>query len=377
MNKPTVKPRVCFVAPQVYPILSGSGDIKFAGGAEVQQVFIAKSLAAAGYEVSAVCLDYGQEDQVAIDGIRVYKTHTRNEGVRVVRFIHPRATSFWRAMKKADAHIYYQRCAAVHTGIAALFCGWYQRKFVYAASSNSDFQPDKLRIKYRRDKMLYEYGLKRADAVISQNTEQQESLRNNYGLDSKLIPNIYKPNTPGPGGVECDILWVGMIRPVKRPELFIKIAEQTPEFRFKMIGGPYMTPESKEYYERIREMAGRVDNLEFAGFMPFDDVERQFDCAKLSVNTSIIEGFPNTFLQSWARGAPTVSFFDPKIHQDGKSVGVIVDSEQEAIENIRALMRDEDKRSRMGERCKLYYTTHHSPDKIAAEYIKLFNSLAP
>ncbi len=376
MSNSPAKPRICFVAPQVYPILSGSDDIKFAGGAEVQQVFIARAMVSVGYEVSAVCLDYGQEDQVTIDGITVYKTHTRNEGIRVVRFIHPRATSFWRAMKKADAHIYYQRCAAVHTGITALFCRWRKKKFVYAASSNSDFQPDKLRIKYRRDKMLYEYGLRRADAVIAQNTEQQKSLRSNYGLDSTLIPNIYSPNQPGPARDGCDILWVGMIRPVKRPELFIKIAERTPEFKFKMIGGPYMTAESKIYYERIREMAASVENLEFSGFLPFDEVERQFDCAKLSVNTSIIEGFPNTFLQSWARGAPTVSFFDPKIRQNGRPVGVIVHYEQEAIENIRTLMNDDAKRARMGEECKLYYTTHHSADKITAEYTKLFDSLA-
>src|SRR3954462_1984753 len=148
------KPAVCFVAPTTWPVLSASSDIKVVGGAEVQQSMIAPALAKRGYRVSMICYDYGQPDRTELKGVTIYNMHKPDEGIPVVRYLHPRLTSLWRALTRADADIYYQRTAAAYTGFVSMFCRKHGRKSIYSGASDVDFIPGKQEIKYARDRMI-------------------------------------------------------------------------------------------------------------------------------------------------------------------------------------------------------------------------------
>ena len=58
--------------------------------------------------------------------------------------------------------------------------------------------------------------------------------------------------------------------------------------------------------------AEKLPNVTFLGTVPPIEMEGWFKKKKLFMNTSIREGFPNTFLQAWMNRVPVVSLnIDP------------------------------------------------------------------
>jgi glycosyltransferase involved in cell wall biosynthesis len=367
-REPAPAAHVCFLAPTTWPILAGDQSIPVVGGAELQQTVIATALARRGYRVSMICIDYGQPDGSVVDGVKVYNMHKPDEGLPVLRFIHPRLTSLWSALKRVDADVYYQRTAAVYTGYLAAFCKKHNRGSIYAGASDVDFVPGKQDIVYRRDRAIFEYGLRNVDRIVVQNPVQQERVRENYGRESTLIQNCFT----APAGARADrdgyILWVATVRPQKRPEMLLEIARRLPRHRFVMIGGSDPDKRSRDYFGSIREAAAGLPNVEFKGFVPFTEADRHFDAARLVVNTSLYEGFPNTFLQAWSRGVPTLAFVDTGSRKDGELVYDRVKDLDEAAAKTDRLMRDDIAWREASRRAGEYFRDNHSVDAIVGHY---------
>jgi glycosyltransferase involved in cell wall biosynthesis len=369
-------PHICFLAPTTWPILAGERSIPVVGGAELQQTVLATALARRGYRVSMICIDYGQQDGAIVDGVAVSNMHKPDEGIPVVRFLHPRLTSLWGAMKRVDADVYYQRTAAAYTGFLAAFCRRYNRGSIYAGASDVDFLPGKQEISLRRDRALFEYGLRNVDRIIVQNPVQQQRVREHYGRDARLIQNCLR----APEGARADrdgyILWVASLRPQKRPEVLLEMARGLPQHRFIMIGGPDQDRKSEEYYRGIREAAHALPNVEVKGFVPFAEADRYFDGARLVLNTSAYEGFPNTFLQAWSRGVPTLAFVDTGSRRDGELVYDRVADVPEAVSRTDRLMRDDEYWMAASRRVRSFFDEHHSVDAIVKHYEQEIASLA-
>lgn len=362
--------KICFVGTDTYPVLNPSIGKAYTGGESVQLTLLAKAFAELGYEVTMVDKDYGQPDGQIFDGIKVLKTFAENSGLPVFRFLYPRITSIFRALKRADADIYYQSCAGMLTGVVASFCMRYKRKFIFRTASDSDCIGGKQLIRFWRDRKLYEYGLKRADLIAVQSVKQQLLLKKYYDLDGipvNMAVELPKDDISVDKGI--DVLWISNFRPLKRAELLIQLAENLPTKKFVMIGGP--CPGYSSYYTDIKGKAENVKNIEFVGPLPYNEVNKFFLRAYVFINTSSIEGYPNTFLQAWIRGVPVVSFFDPDDLIATKSLGFVPSNLKDMERNILNLLTDETKRMAMAEKARTFATEYYSTINVTNKYIQL------
>jgi glycosyltransferase involved in cell wall biosynthesis len=157
--------------------------------------------------------------------------------------------------------------------------------------------------------------------------------------------------------------------------LFLELARRSPQYRFKLVGGPAAGASEQAYFERLRADAATLPHVEFCGFVPYADVDRHFDGAAVFVNTSIGEGFPNTFLQAWSRGIPTLSFFDSGATLDGMPVGCVVQDLDAMTQALQRLKADASFWEGEGRRAQCLAERRHSLAHVGDEYERLIASM--
>ena len=360
--------KICIVGLDSYGMLSGDGR-RYVGGEAVQHVLLAQAWRDLGCDVSMIVYDEGSMPR-EVDGIRIVPAYARSAGIPGLRFFHPRASKLVAALYAADAEIYYQSPAGANTGITAWFCRMTGRKFIFRVASDSDVEKEHGRIRFARDRMLYDFGLKRADAIAAQTEFQAQLLRENHGLESTVINMMVEPPARNSQAVvkDIDVLWVSNLRALKRPELALELARQLPDMKFTLAGGPM--PGGQTYYDDVAAAAARLPNVTMLGAVRYADTGALFDRAKLFLNTSSIEGFPNTFLQAWIRGVPVVSFFDPDGLVQRLQLGRIATSVDEMRDGLRGLLDVEVYRELIGRRARDYASREYTT-AVAARYLSL------
>lgn len=371
------RPHICFVAPETWPLLAGWKNIPVIGGAEVQQSLIAPALAQRGYKVSMITLDHGQPDGIEVRGVKVYTMHKPDEGIPVLRYFHPRLTGLWNAMKRANADIYYHRTAAAVTGFVANYCRRHGKRSIYSGASDKDFIPGKQDIAFSRDRWLFDYGLKHVDRIFAQNGRQLERLREYYGIEGVLVPNTYSPPEDARADPHGYVLWVASIRGQKRPHFVLEIARRLPHRKFVIVGGPDAGTREAEYVNAFMEGARALPNVEYRGFVPFEDADRIFDGAALVLNTSTYEGFPNIFLQGWSRGIPAVGFVDTGSRcPEGRPIYDLATDTADAAVKVERLLADEAAWRIASARSAAHFEERHSLHAVLDVYERELGRLA-
>jgi glycosyltransferase involved in cell wall biosynthesis len=364
--------KICLVGFDNLPLLAPEYRGQLIGGEAVQQTLLGRALARRGHEVSMVVADHGQGDGGRWEAIRVFKAYRLDAGVPGLRFIHPRWTGMWSALKRADADLYYTSCAGMQVGLAALFCRRHRRRFVFRVASDSDCDASRLLVPFARDRWLYEYGLRRADAILVQSASQAGALARNYGLASRLAGMMVEQPLPTTER-DIDVLWISNIRREKRPDRILELADGIPEVKIHMVGGPLRDEEA--LFKKIENAARARPNVVFHGRLMYWDANALYGRSRLLVNTSDVEGFPNSYLQAWIRGVPVVTLIDPDGVIEREGLGAAAKSAAAIRDAVRSLLTHPAAWRAASERCRAYVAREYSDDKVLAAYLDAFEKV--
>ncbi len=362
--------RICLVGLDNLPMLVPGYEQDFLGGESVQQTLLARALVRRGVDVRMIVSDCGQRDGAAWDSIRVFKAYRPDAGLPVLRFIHPRWTGLWSALARADADIYYTSCAGMQAGLLALFCKRHRRKFVFRCASDSDCDRSRLLVEFARDRWLYAYGLRHADAILVQSAEQADTLASSFGLKGRMAGMLVEPPAACAQVRDIDVLWVSNIRHVKRPDRILELARIMPTVKFHMAGGPVSGEEP--LFEDIAHRAASLSNVTFHGRLPYRETNDLYTRARVLVNTSVVEGFPNSYLQSWIRGVPVITLIDPDGVIADENLGVAAKHPVEIAGAVSHLLSDQSAWLAASDRCRQFMAREYGEDKVLAAYLDTF-----
>ena len=364
--------KICLVGLHNLSVLAPEYHDRVVGGEPVQQTLLARALARRGDDVSMIVADLGQPDGMRYEGIRTFKAYRPDAGVPVLRFIHPRWTGLWRALRRADADLYYTSCAGMEVGLLALFCRRFGKRFVFRSASDSDCDSSRLLVRHARDRALYAYGLRRADAILVQGESQAKMLSRSYGLAGRVAGMLVEPPSTAPTH-DLDVLWVGNVYRVKRPDRVLWLAARLPHVAFHVVGGA--VPGEEALYAQLQNAAAACANLTFHGRLSYADASSLYGRARLLLNTSDTEGFPNTYLQAWIRGVPVVTLIDPDGVIGREGLGIAVRNPDQLPGALASLLGSRASWQAASERCRRFMAREFGEDSVMPAYLQTFEQV--
>ncbi len=366
--------RLCFLSLNALPYLSEHGP-DFAGGAEAQEVRIAKGLAERGWRVSFLTEDHGQGELIRAAAIEIRATFRPRAGLPIARFIWPRLSSVRQALRATPADVYLTRTASIWSAVIAAHARAVGAASVLALSHDREAALRLRGFLNPRDRWLFRRGLHQVDRIIAQTVSQSELLRESTGLDSIIVPNgidmesgSSPPFRPRSGPTRA--LWVGTLRPWKRPQLFVELAASLPEIEFTLIGGA--DPHRPGLPKWVRARAATLPNLEVLGYVAPQRIGGFFDRSDIFVSTSAAEGFPNTFLEAWVRGIPVVSMgADPQRAISNCGAGLLIRDARDLRATVAKLAADPDFASAVGLKCRKVVADDFSTQSLVDRYERI------
>ena len=127
---------------------------------------------------------------------------------------------------------------------------------------------------------------------------------------------------------------------------------------------------------RVAARAAILPNLRYEGFVPYAQMAARFARARILVNTSTYEGFPNTFVLAWLHGAVVLSLgVDPDRRLSRDGLGIAAREPRDLAAALEALLADDGRASALAARARAHAERQHDMRSVASEYEAVFEAV--
>jgi glycosyltransferase involved in cell wall biosynthesis len=347
-------------------------DAAVSGGAELQTMLLARSLAARGLRCAHIVVPLAGPPAELPEGLELVE-----RGAFAGRRLTGKAEEarrVWQGFHDADAGTYIFRGGWPVLGVAARFCRTNRRRLIFAAASDLNFVTPGVRGIKQAEFALYRYGARRSDTIVVQTQGQGELARRMFPRARRIveIPSFAEPAEPSSAEPEA-FLWTGRLADYKNPAAYVELARAVPEARFWMI------PKYVEKYDSdaaVSRAARELPNMEVLDSRPRDELMRLVERSVAIVNTSPREGMPNLFLEGWARGIPALTFeFDPDGRIGAQGLGVSAGGSPERFaDGARELWRTRGDRRELARHVRAYIHDTHGEQAVTRHWMDLLGA---
>lgn len=337
------------------------------GGSELQTALIAKALATAGHEIAIVDVNV-KEDYTTPEGIKIFHIPGWNKGVRFIRLFTHRLPGLYQNLKIQRADVYYCRMRDFTHFTAFLAAKKVKAKLILAMASDLDALGFKMRLRYYyipkpgglwwffnaiAVEIIYPILRRKADMVFVQH-EDQKIFLNERKIRSITFQNLIDlDNIPVVLNPERNyFIHVGSLDKRKGFNQFYEIVKKSPSYNFRVVGQP-RDKSAESYYEKLKSF----DNVLLCGRLSHEDTTYQIANSRALISTSMMEGFPNIFIEAWACGVPVLSLnFDPGGVIEKEHLGVVANGD---VDILLKAMEENTNSDEFAARSKRYVNKYH------------------
>ena len=353
--------KICFISPFCHGYFTGCGF----GGAELQVVELASMFARHGHDVTIITAPFSAADAEGRipDGVKIKKTPFRFYGGSNFFFL-PDSLRLIFMLWKENADFYFLKIPddlLFQIGLMRFLRPHAKVFKLFASMVETEKRPGLVN-------KLHAMGVRLAHGFVFQTRQQEREAGKNWGIRGVLIRNIFSPpEIKDVSAKDIDLLWVGAFNQWKAPEKLLELAKSMPEKTFTVISKP-CTPE----YAALESELKSLPNVEYLGTIPSGKIGNYYARTKVLICTSVVEGFPNTFLNAWFFKAPVISLtFACDDLLTEKNIGYVSESIEQMKEDISRLLADHELRQSMGDNGYAYVQNNHLAEQVYAKYEQL------
>ncbi len=246
-----------------------------------------------------------------------------------------------------------------------------------------------------RQRMLYHMDLKAiqsASKLIALNRTSAENLSDFFGVPRSRIAVIpvgvdtslfSPPRKPRESESPFVIICVARIARYKNQISLIRLVSALAKMGLRsrlFLVGPV---DERDYYRILTREVFRLDlssHVHFLGSVSLDTLVRLYHSAHLFVLPSLLEGQAQATLEAMACGVPVLlSDIGPhrELAQEGAAIISDFDSPLNLADTVANLVKDGERRERLGQRGREYVSQHHTWRDVCQQVLELYGTRSP